>query len=83
MKRKTDTRGSLDGNAMPESKKRALSSEEAAARFRDGLFDVAEQQKYTGEYAGSSPYVNIEMQVNANQLTFSDHSGTSTVSFIP
>ena len=47
----------MDGNAMPESKKRALSSEEAAARFRDGLFDVAEQQKYTGEYAKSSPYV--------------------------
>lgn len=57
MKRKTDTRASLDGNAMPQSKKRALSSEEAAARFRDGLFDTAEQQKYTGEYAKSSPYV--------------------------
>jgi hypothetical protein len=42
---------------MPESKKRALSSEEAAACFRDGLFDTAEQQKYTGEYAKSSPYV--------------------------
>ncbi|CAG8025931.1 unnamed protein product [Penicillium olsonii] len=58
MKRKTDSRGSMDGNAMPESKKRALSSEEAAARFRDGLFDVAEQQKYTGEYAKSSPYLH-------------------------
>ncbi|KAJ5966769.1 hypothetical protein N7501_003017 [Penicillium viridicatum] len=58
MKRKTDTRASLDGNAMPQSKKRALSSEEAAARFRDGLFDTAEQQKYTGEYAKSSPYLH-------------------------
>ncbi|CAG8069607.1 unnamed protein product [Penicillium salamii] len=48
----------MDGNAMPESKKRALSSEEAASRFRDGLFDVAEQQKYTGEYAKSSPYLH-------------------------
>lgn len=68
---------------MPESKKRALSSEEAAARFRDGLFDVAEQQKYTGEYAESSPYVNIETQVNFSELTFSDHSVTSMVSFTP
>ncbi|KAJ5874878.1 uncharacterized protein N7529_003308 [Penicillium soppii] len=58
MKRKTDMRGSLDGNAMPESKKRALSSEEAASRFRDGLFDTAEQQKYTSEYANSSPYLH-------------------------
>ncbi|EKV06507.1 Prolyl 4-hydroxylase, alpha subunit [Penicillium digitatum] len=58
MKRKTDTRASLDGNAMPQSKKRALSSEEAAARFRDGLFDTAEQQKYTNEYAKSSPYLH-------------------------
>lgn len=57
MKRKTDARASLDGNSMPKSKKRALSSEEAAARFRDGLFDTAEQQKYTSEYAKSSPYV--------------------------
>ncbi|CAI7669189.1 unnamed protein product [Penicillium discolor] len=58
MKRKTDARASLDGNAMPQSKKRALSSEEAAARFRDGLFDTAEQQKYTSEYAKSSPYLH-------------------------
>ncbi|KAG0154496.1 hypothetical protein PDIDSM_64 [Penicillium digitatum] len=58
MKRKTDTRASFDGNAMPQSKKRALSSEEAAARFRDGLFDTAEQQKYTNEYAKSSPYLH-------------------------
>ncbi|CAG8902712.1 unnamed protein product [Penicillium egyptiacum] len=58
MKRKTDARASLDGNAMPQSKKRALSSEEAAARFRDGLFDTAEQQKYTAEYAKSSPYLH-------------------------
>ncbi|KAJ5781269.1 hypothetical protein N7457_006429 [Penicillium paradoxum] len=58
MKRKTDTRASLDGHAQPQSKKRALSSEEAAARFRDGLFDTAEQQKYTNEYARSSPYLH-------------------------
>ncbi|KAK4864637.1 hypothetical protein LT330_009632 [Penicillium expansum] len=58
MKRKTDARASLDGNAMPQSKKRALSSEEAAARFRDGLFNTAEQQKYTSEYAKSSPYLH-------------------------
>lgn len=57
MKRKTEDRPSLDGNGLPESKKRALSSEEATARFRDGLFDPAEQQKYTDAYAKSSPYV--------------------------
>ncbi|KAJ5091141.1 hypothetical protein NUU61_006011 [Penicillium alfredii] len=58
MKRKTDQRGSLDGNGLPESKKRALSSEEAVARFRDGLFDSAEQQKYTDSYAKSAPYLH-------------------------
>jgi hypothetical protein len=57
MKRKTDQRGSLDGNALPDSKKRALSSEEAASRFRNGLFDPAEQKKYTDAYTTSSPYV--------------------------
>lgn len=62
MKRKTEERGSLDGHVQPESKKRALSSEEAATRFRDGLFDTAEQQKYTSEYAKSSPYVLEPLQ---------------------
>lgn len=60
MKRKTDERPSIDGHVLPESKKRALSSEEAIARFRDGLFDPAEQQKYTDAYAKSSPYVLLE-----------------------
>jgi hypothetical protein len=57
MKRTTEERPSLDGNRLPESKKRALSSEEAAARFRDGLFDPAQQKQYTESYAKSSPYV--------------------------
>lgn len=56
MKRKTDETGS-NANGLPESKKRALSTEEAVSRFRDGLFDTAEQQKYTDEYAKSNPYV--------------------------
>ncbi|KAL2817303.1 Oxoglutarate and iron-dependent oxygenase degradation C-term-domain-containing protein [Aspergillus granulosus] len=56
MKRKTNTRESLDGNGQPDSKKRALSSEEVALRFRDGLFNPAEQQKYTKAYAQSEPY---------------------------
>ena len=55
MKRKTETKEQANG--QPDYKKRALSSEEAAARFRDGLFDSAEQQKYTKEYAQSAPYV--------------------------
>lgn len=57
MKRKTDDTSSTGANGLPESKKRALSSEEATARFRDGLFDSAEQQKYTDAYAKSTPYV--------------------------
>ncbi|KAJ5900065.1 Prolyl 3-4-dihydroxylase ofd1 [Penicillium taxi] len=56
MKRKTEARGSLDANGPRNSKKRALSSEEAAARFRDGLFDPAEQQKYTDYHKNSGPY---------------------------
>lgn len=56
MKRKTDETGS-QANGLPESKKRALSSEEATARFREGLFTSTEQQKYTDAYAKSSPYV--------------------------
>lgn len=54
MKRKT-----TDTNGQPESKKRALSKEEAVSRFSDGLFDPALQQKYTKEYAQSTPYVHI------------------------
>jgi hypothetical protein len=56
MKRTTDERPSIDGNGLPESKKRALSSEEAGARYSDGLFDPAKQTKYTDAYAKSSPY---------------------------
>ena len=55
MKRKTESKDQANG--QPDSKKRALSSEEAATRFRDGLFDGAEQQRYTKEYAQSAPYV--------------------------
>jgi hypothetical protein len=56
MKRKTDETGS-QANGPPESKKRALSTEEATSRFREGLFTPSEQQKYTDAYAKSSPYV--------------------------
>lgn len=55
MKRKTDGRESLDANGQPDSKKRALSNEEAVKRFSDGLFDPSLQQKYTKEYAQSAP----------------------------
>ncbi|KAJ5657154.1 Prolyl 3-4-dihydroxylase ofd1 [Penicillium longicatenatum] len=55
MKRKTDETGS-QANGLPESKKRALSTEEATSRFREGLFTPSEQQKYTDAYAKSSPY---------------------------
>ncbi|GIC85609.1 oxidative DNA demethylase [Aspergillus udagawae] len=56
MKRKTDTREALNGNGQPETKKRALSNEEVAGRFRDGLFEPSEQQNYTKAYAQSGPY---------------------------
>lgn len=56
MKRTTDERPSIDVNGLPELKKRALSCEEAGARFSDGLFDPAKQKKYTDAYAKSSPY---------------------------
>lgn len=58
MKRKTEGRESLGGSGQPDSKRRALTSEEAAARFRDGLFEPSEQQKYTDQYAESAPYVD-------------------------
>ncbi|KAL4892570.1 Oxoglutarate and iron-dependent oxygenase degradation C-term-domain-containing protein [Aspergillus ambiguus] len=56
MKRKTASGDIPTANGQPDSKKRALSGEEAEARFRPGLFDAAEQQKYTTEYAQSAPY---------------------------
>ncbi|KAL5357383.1 Oxoglutarate and iron-dependent oxygenase degradation C-term-domain-containing protein [Aspergillus floccosus] len=56
MKRKTASGEALNGNGQPDSKKRALSGEEAEARFRPGLFESAELQKYTKEYAHSAPY---------------------------
>lgn len=65
MKRKTDETGS-NANGLPESKKRALSTEEAVSRFRDGLFDTAEQQKYTDEYAKSIPYVFFFLPLKAS-----------------
>lgn len=55
MKRKNEERPSLDGNGLPNSKKRALSTEEAVSRFSDGLFDPAKQKNYTDSYAKSSP----------------------------
>lgn len=69
MKRKTGERPSIDGDGLPESKKRALSHEEATARFRDGLFNPAEQQKYTEAYAKSTPYVHKSSSINGS---FSD-----------
>ncbi|KAI9037433.1 oxidative DNA demethylase [Aspergillus affinis] len=56
MKRKTDNKDPQGANGQPDSKKRALSSEEAVARFRDGLFEPSVQENYTKEYADSAPY---------------------------
>ncbi|KAA8648367.1 hypothetical protein EYZ11_006795 [Aspergillus tanneri] len=56
MKRKTDGSESQAANGQPEMKKRALSSEEVAARFRDGLFEPSVQQDYAKKYVESAPY---------------------------
>ncbi|CBF79621.1 hypothetical protein AN7554.2 [Aspergillus nidulans FGSC A4] len=58
MKRKTNSRESVDGNGQPDTKKRALSSEEVALRFRDGLFEPSVQENYTKLYAESGPYLH-------------------------
>lgn len=83
MKRKTEERPSLDGNGLPETKKRALSREEATARFRDGLFDPAEQQKYTDAYAKSSPYVLSTKMVNGSITDLCCGVATTMVSSTP
>lgn len=59
MKRKTNSRESVDANGQPDTKKRALSSEEVALRFRDGLFEPSVQQNYTKAYTQSKPYVQF------------------------
>ncbi|KAL2255679.1 hypothetical protein VTK26DRAFT_2901 [Humicola hyalothermophila] len=55
MKRKADGPA---GGKKPSNKrtKNTLSDEEAKARFRKGLFDKAVLDKYTSQYASSSPY---------------------------
>ncbi|SPQ19311.1 65f06291-96a9-4665-96ba-06868a7cd3ed [Thermothielavioides terrestris] len=55
MKRKADGPA---GGTKPAKKrsKNALSDEEARARFRKGLFDKAVLDKYTAQYASSTPY---------------------------
>ncbi|KAL5048395.1 hypothetical protein BDW71DRAFT_177596 [Aspergillus fruticulosus] len=58
MKRKTNSRESVDGNGQPDTKKRALSSEEVALRFRDGLFEPSVQENYTKLYSESAPYLH-------------------------
>ncbi|KAL4900700.1 hypothetical protein BDW74DRAFT_161394 [Aspergillus multicolor] len=58
MKRKTNSSESAGGSGQPDTKKRALSSEEVALRFRDGLFEPSVQQDYTKSYAESQPYLH-------------------------
>ncbi|EEA23514.1 putative component of NuA3 histone acetyltransferase complex [Talaromyces marneffei ATCC 18224] len=54
MKRKTEE--AHQSNGRHEAKKRALSDDVAISRFREGLFDTAELEKYTKSYAASGPY---------------------------
>ncbi|EEP76524.1 conserved hypothetical protein [Uncinocarpus reesii 1704] len=51
MKRKASPDSTND-----EAKKRALSAEEATARFGEGLFETATLAKYKNAYAASEPY---------------------------
>ncbi|KAK0668555.1 putative PKHD-type hydroxylase [Cercophora samala] len=55
MKRKADA--PADGKkAIKKRTKNTLSDEDAKARFRKGLFDKKVLEKYTSEYATSTPY---------------------------
>lgn len=53
MKRKTED--STHSNGRPEPKKRALTDATIKSRFREGLFEPAEVEKYTKSYANSGP----------------------------
>ncbi|EED13271.1 oxidoreductase, putative [Talaromyces stipitatus ATCC 10500] len=54
MKRKTEE--THQSNGHHEAKKRVVSGDAVISRFRDGLFDPAELEKYTKSYAASGPY---------------------------
>lgn len=53
MKRKTEDRNHANG--LPGAKKRALTNDMVIARFREGLFEPAELDKYKKSYANSGP----------------------------
>ncbi|KAK4660405.1 putative component of NuA3 histone acetyltransferase complex [Podospora pseudocomata] len=55
MKRKADSPAD-GGKAIKKRTKNTLSDEDAKARFRKGLFDKKVLEKYTSEYATSTPY---------------------------
>jgi hypothetical protein len=53
MKRKTEE--THQSNGQNGAKKRVLSDNAVISRFREGLFDSAELEKYTKSYAVSGP----------------------------
>ncbi|ROW01444.1 hypothetical protein VPNG_07562 [Cytospora leucostoma] len=55
MKRKAETQAQPK-KAQAKRSKASLSDDEAKARFRNGLFDKSVLNKYTSDYAKSSPY---------------------------
>ncbi|KAK3337081.1 oxygenase-like protein [Cercophora scortea] len=65
--------------------KNALSDEEAKGRFREGLFEKAVLDKYTSEYASSSPYKHsvISELVNDELLRKVRGEIKANVSFTP
>ncbi|KAL1955909.1 hypothetical protein VTO42DRAFT_7982 [Malbranchea cinnamomea] len=57
MKRKTDSElEAVKANGEPDTKKRALSDETIAGRFRDGLLTREVLEQYKQAYAKSAPY---------------------------
>lgn len=61
MKRKTDDTN--HSNGIQIAKKRILTEDTVLSRFRDGLFEPAELEKYTKSYANSTPYVRFIITV--------------------
>ncbi|KAG7292107.1 hypothetical protein NEMBOFW57_002140 [Staphylotrichum longicolle] len=61
MKRKADGPAGGKKSANKRSKN-TLSAEDAQARFRKGLFDKAVLNKYTSQYASSTPYKHSVIQ---------------------
>ncbi|KAH7369054.1 Oxoglutarate and iron-dependent oxygenase degradation C-term-domain-containing protein [Plectosphaerella cucumerina] len=84
MKRKAESHSSKKQSLKKRSKK-ALSADDAKARFRDGLFDKKVLNDYTTQYAESDPYKHavIHQLVNDKLLRSVRDEIRDNVSFTP